>query len=284
MKLDARQWLNTEPLTDLSGRVVLVQFWTYSCINWIRTLPYVAEWARKYDGLVVIGAHAPEFSFEHDLDNVRWAAGKLGVEYPIVIDNDFSLWRAFDNHYWPALYLVDGTGHVRYQHFGEGSYGESEAAIQRLLEVEADLVDASPDGLELAADWENVQTPETYVGDARGENRSGDARELNEWSLSGDWTVTDESARLNAGGGSIAFRFHARDLNLVLTGASPFRVTLDGEPPGDAHGLDVDEQGEGTLSEPRMYQLIRQPGPVADRTFEITFAEPGAQAYVFTFG
>ena len=288
-------WLNSEPLTAaaLRGRVVLVDFWTYSCVNWLRTLPYVRAWAERYRdrGLVVVGAHAPEFGFEHDLDNVRRAAAELRVGYPVVIDNDFSIWRAFDNHYWPAVYLVDGDGRVRFQHFGEEAYAETERAIQGLLGIDEEVVHVNADGLAAAADWDHLKSPETYVGSARGEGRSdhrADALTLNQWALAGEWTVDDEFAVLDEAPGSIAYRFEGRDLNLVLTpphsGApAGFTVRLDGHPPGDDRGVDVDEDGEGAIVEPRMYQLTRQ-SRVRQRTFEITFRDPGAAAYVFTFG
>ena len=286
-------WLNSEPLTadGLRGRVVLVDFWTYSCINWLRTLPYVRAWHERYGerGLVVVGAHAPEFGFEHHLGNVRHATGELGVGYPVVIDNDFSIWRAFENHYWPAVYLLDGDGRVQFHHFGEEAYEETERAIQRLLGVDGEPVRVDAGGLAEAADWDALRSPETYVGYARGERRTEDARALNDWALTGDWSVGEEAAVLEAAAGSIAYRFQARDLNLVLTPAEAgapvrFAVRLDGQPPGDAHGLDVDASGEGIVSEPRMYQLVRQRGAIGERTFEITFHDPGVRAYVFTFG
>ena len=289
-------WLNSEPLTaaGLRGRVVLVDFWTYSCVNWLRTLPYVRAWHERYRdrGLTVVGVHAPEFGFEHDLDNVRRAVGDLDVGYPVVIDNDFTIWRSFENHYWPAVYLVDGDGRVRFHHFGEEAYEETERTVQQLLGVDEELVRVDAGGVAEAADWDALRSPETYLGSARGERRSdrrADGLALNQWSLAGEWTVDDESAVLDAGGGSLGYRFEGRDLNLVLAppaSGSPLRfaVRLDGQPPGDAHGVDVDESGEGTLSEPRMYQLVRQRGPIRQRTFEITFDRPGARAYVFTFG
>ncbi len=283
----ARVWLNSEPLTAaaLQGRTVAVQFWTYSCVNWLRTLPYVAAWAERYAdrGLVVVGAHAPEFSFEHDLANVRRAAAELGVAYPVVIDNEFAIWRAFGNHYWPALYLLDGDGHVRYEHFGEEAYAESEEAIQGLLDVDDEHVRVDAGGLSQAADWASLASPETYLGAARGGGRVSGAPSLNAWALSGGWAVGEESAVLEAGPGSLAYRFEGRDLNLVMGGSGRFTVRLDGEPPGEDRGLDVDGSGEGTLIEPRMYQLVRQRA-AARRTFEITFDEPGARAYVLTFG
>ena len=289
-------WLNSEPLTaeGLRGRVVLVDFWTYSCVNWLRTLPYLRAWEERYRdrGLVVVGVHAPEFGFEHDLDNVRRAAGELGVGYPVVIDNDFAIWRSFENHYWPALYLVDRDGGDRFNHFGEGAYEETEQAIQELLGVEEAAVRVDAGGLAEAADLETLRSPETYLGSARGERRSASRANglaLNQWALDGAWSVDEEAAELEAGAGSIAYRFQARDLNLVLAPPAGgdsihFVVSLDGRPPGDAHGLDVDESGAGTVSEPRMYQLVRQRGTVAERDFEITFLDPGVRAHVFTFG
>ena len=283
-------WLNSEPYTaaDLRGRVVLVDFWTYSCVNWIRTLPYLSAWHERYRdrGLVIVGAHAPEFSFEHELDNVRRAVADLGVAYPVVIDNDFSIWRSFGNRYWPAAYLVDRDGQVRFHHFGEGAYEEIERVIQLLSDVDADTVRVDASGLAKAADWAAVLSPETYVGATRAERRT-DAGELalNDWALKGDWSLSGEDAALQAAPGSIAYRFQARDLNLVLAGGETrFEVRLDGQPPGDDHGVDVDASGHGTLSEPRMYQLVRQRGAVAPRTFEVTFRGPGVRAYVFTFG
>ncbi len=292
----AAAWLNSEPLTadSLRGRVVLVDFWTYSCVNWLRTLPYVRAWAEKYAdrGLVVVGVHAPEFGFERDLDNVRRAATDLRVGYPVVIDNDFAIWRSFENRYWPALYLVDRDGRVRFHHFGEEAYGEIERAIQQLLGVDRELVQVDAAGLFAVADWDTLRSPETYVGYARGERRSelsADELPLNRWALAGPWTVEEEYAVLDAAAGSIAFCFEGRDLNLVMAPADAadrarFAVLLDGQPPADDHGLDVDESGEGAVSEPRMYQLVRQRGAVRQRTFEIRFLDPGVRAYVFTFG
>jgi thiol-disulfide isomerase/thioredoxin len=292
----ARVWLNSEPLTaeGLRGRVVLVDFWTYSCVNWLRTLPYLRAWDERYRdrGLAVVGVHAPEFGFEHDLGNVRRATSELDVRYPVVVDNDFSIWRSFDNHYWPALYLLDRDGRDRFHHFGEGAYDETELAIQRLVGVKEETVRVDADGVAQAADWGTLRSPETYLGYARGERRSergADGLALNEWTLAGEWSVGEESAVLDAAGGSIAYRFEGRDLNLVLGpasggGAVRFTVRLDGRAPGDDHGLDVDESGAGALAEPRMYQLVRRRGPVREQTFEITFLDPGARAYVFTFG
>jgi hypothetical protein len=247
--------------------------------------------------LVVIGVHAPEFDFEKELANARWGAKYFEVEYPVAVDNDFAIWRAFGNQYWPALYLIDGQGRVRYRHFGEGEYEESERAIQKLLseagarDVNRSLVSVTPRGAELAADWDNVKSPETYLGSERSENRAstGARLRLNQWSLEGDWAVRKQAVVLNQANGTIAYRFHARDLNLVLaptTKGRParFRVLIDGNPPGAAHGVDVDEQGNGVVAEPRMYQLIRQPGRVAERQFEIQFLDAGVEAFVFTFG
>ena len=293
---DESVWLNSQPLTaeDLHGRVVLVDFWTYSCVNWLRTLPYVGAWHDRYRdrGLVVVGVHAPEFGFEHDLDNVRQATRELGLGYPVVIDNDFAIWRSFENGYWPAVYLVDRDGRVRFHHFGEDGYAETERAIQQLLAIDEGTVHVEVGGLSKAADWATQRSPETYLGSAQGERLSGTrAGELglNQWALAGEWSVGEEAAALEAAGGSIGYRFEARDLNLVLapppSGAPVrFEVRLDGQQPGDAHGVDVDESGQGTLSEPRMYQLVRQRGVVAQRLFEVTFLDAGARAYVFTFG
>jgi thiol-disulfide isomerase/thioredoxin len=289
-------WLNSEPLTAerLRGRVVLVDFWTYSCVNWLRTLPYLSAWHERYRerGLVIVGAHAPEFGFEHDLDNVRRAIAELGVAYPVVIDNDFAIWRSFGNQYWPAVYLVDGEGQTRFEHFGEGAYEETERIVQALLGLDEELADVAADGLAAAADLRTLRSPETYVGRARGEGRTPhgpDRLALNQWTLDGAWAVGAECAELERAGGSLAFRFEARDLNLVLAlpvagGAVGFTIRLDGGAPGDAHGLDADAAGAGTVDEPRMYQLVRQPGAVARHTFEIAFADAGVRAYVFTFG
>src|SRR6476619_6944072 len=290
----ATGWLNTPGLTaeDLSGHVVLVQFWTFTCINWLRTLPYVRAWAERYreDGLVVVGAHTPEFWFEHDLDSTRRAVEEMRIDYPVAVDNDYAIWDACANNYWPALYFIDREGVIRDEHFGEGRYEESERSIQQLLGVEQDLTAIVGEGIEAPADWEELDSPETYLGRQRGERRSNgdpDSLRRNHWLLSGDWTIGEQGAVLNDAHGGIAFRFHARDLHLVLKpGETPvrFRVSLDGDAPGSAHGDDVDESGNGVASEPRLYQLIRQEGRIDDRTFEITFLEPGIEANVFTFG
>jgi thiol-disulfide isomerase/thioredoxin len=310
----ATGWLNSAPLTpaDLSGKVVLIDFWTYTCINWLRTLGYVRGWAEKYgdDGLVVVGVHTPEFPFEEDVDNVRWAANDLRVEYPIALDSDYAVWRAFDNNYWPAVYIADAEGQIKHHQFGEGGYRECEMVIQRLLReagrdgIGDDLVTVAEDGFEAQADWASLGTPETYLGYEQGQNfASPGGAELdqprafeapadldrNNWALSGDWTIGRRASVLNGADGRILFRFHARDVHLVMgppeRGKSvPFQVLVDGEPPGAAHGLDVDEQGRGTLEQPRLHQLIRQQGSITDRTFEIGFAAPGVEAYSFTFG
>ncbi|MDX6279906.1 MAG: hypothetical protein QOH03_977 [Kribbellaceae bacterium] len=279
----ATAWLNSGPLTaaGLRGQVVLVDFWTLTCINWLRTEPYVRAWSRAYrdDGLVVVGVHTPEFSFEHEADRVRLAVAEREIDYPVALDNDFGIWTAFANHYWPALYFVDRDGKIRDHHFGEGRYEQSERVIQQLLGIEREPVQVEGVGVEAAADWAQLRTPETYLGYTRGEPIDG---------LTGDWTVGRECVVLEKAGGSIAFPFHARDAHLVLSSRRsdpiPFRVLLDGQPPGAAHGVDVDAQGNGLLEAGRMYQLIRQDGPVRDRTVEVTFAAAGAEAYVFTFG
>lgn len=310
----ATGWLNSDPLTPegLRGKVVLVDFWTYTCINWLRTLGYVRAWHEKYKdlGLVVVGVHTPEFPFEQDVDNVSWAAKDLRVEYPIAIDSNYAVWRAFDNNYWPAVYIADAEGRIRHHQFGEGGYEECEMVIQMFLReagrdgIGDDLVTVADDGFEAQADWASLQSPETYLGYEQAQNFAspGDAEldrshayvapdslRLNQWALSGDWTVERGAAVLNRADGGIAFRFHARDVNLVMGPPSrdtsvPFRVLVDGEPPGAAHGLDIDEQGHGTADQQRLYQLIRERRSIADRTFEITFLEPGVEAYAFTFG
>lgn len=303
----ASAWLNSPQLTpaELRGRVVVVDFWTLTCINWLRTEPYVRAWSQAYrdDGLVVIGVHAPEFSFEHEIDRVRKAIEERAIDYPVALDNDYAVWQAFDNHYWPALYFVDRDGVIRDRHFGEGRYEQSELVIQRLLGLEREPVSVEAVGVEAEADWENLRTPETYLGYARAEhfaspNDAGfderrsyelpDRLGLNHWGLAGEWTIERERVVLDQGGGSIAYRFHARDAHLVLSTRAqepiPFRVLIDGEAPGAAHGIDVDENGGGLLGDGRLYQLVREPGPVGERTLEITFLQQGAEAYVFTFG
>jgi len=292
----ATGWLNSEPLTaeGLRGKVVLVDFWTYTCINWLRTLGYVRAWAERYAerGLVVVGVHTPEFPFERDVDNVRRAVKDMRVEYPVALDSDYAVWRAFSNHYWPAVYIADAEGRIRHHHFGEGGYEECERVVQRLLGREDGFVAPALEGFEVQADWANLQSPETYLGSEQTQNfagRDGTELKLNQWSLSGDWTIEAGKSVLNGADGRIAFRFHARDVNLVMgppaRGQSvPFRVLADGEPPGDPHGLVADKQGRGTLTQQRLHQLIREPGPISDRTFEIAFEAPGAEAYCFTFG
>jgi thiol-disulfide isomerase/thioredoxin len=310
----ATEWLNSPPLTPaaLRGKVVLVDFWTYTCINWLRTLPYVRAWADKYrdQGLVVIGVHSPEFSFEKNVNNVRWAVKEMRVDYPVAVDSDHVIWRAFRNQYWPALYFIDAQGRARHHHFGEGAYEQSEMIIQRLLAeagvggVGDDLVSVDARGLEAAADWGSLKSPENYLGYERTQNFASPGGavldkprmyqlptrlRLNDWALSGDWTVKKEFAALNKANGRIAYRFHARDLHLVMGPAAPgtsvrFRVRVDGQAPGVAHGVDLDEQGDGTIAEQRLYQLIRQPKPIADRQFEIEFLDSGVEIFAFTFG
>jgi len=290
---------------------VLVNFWTYTCINWLRTLPYVRAWADRYTdhGLTVIGVHTPEFDFEHDLDNVRQQVKDLEVGYPVAIDNDYRIWTAFSNHYWPAFYFVDAQSQIRHHRFGEGDYQMSEMVLQQLLTeagggTDQELTSVDARGVEVAADWASLRSPENYLGYERTDNfvspngaildtsyayaappRLG----LNHWALSGDWTVKQQAIVLNQGEGRIVCRFHARDLHLVMGPAGPgsparFRLLLDGQPPGAAHGTDVDDHGNGTVTQPRLHQLIRQPGPISDRTLEVTFLDPGVQAYAFTFG
>jgi thiol-disulfide isomerase/thioredoxin len=289
----ATAWLNSEPLdpAGLRGRVVLVDFWTLTCINWLRTEPYVRAWSRAYrdDGLVVIGVHTPEFSFEHDIDLVRRAIEDRAIDYPVALDNDYAVWDAFANQYWPALYFVDAEGIIRDEHFGEGRYEQSERSLQRLLGVERELVSVEGLGVEAEADWDHLRTPETYLGSGRGERlASAEDLRLNQWALTGDWTIGRENVALDEAGGSIAYRFHARDAHIVLSAGArepiAFRVLLDGEAPGPSHGVDVDEDGSGVLRDGRLYHLVRQPDEVRERTLQITFLEPGAEAYVFTFG
>jgi thiol-disulfide isomerase/thioredoxin len=281
----ATEWLNSEPLSpaELRGHVVLVDFWTLTCINWLRQEPYVRAWSQAYrdDGLIVIGVHTPEFSFEHEIDLVRQATMERAIDYPVAVDNDYEIWSAFANQYWPALYFVDADGIIRDHHFGEGRYEESERFIQQLLGIERELVSVEGLGVEAEADWDHLQTPETYLGSGRGQHSDN-------WALAGEWTIGQESVVLEQAGGSIAYRFHARDVHLVLSpgqrGPIPFRVLVDGEAPGLSHGVDVDEDGNGLLREGRLYQLVRVRDAVRDRTLEITFPEPGAEAYAFTFG
>jgi len=308
----ATAWLNSEPLglAELRGHVVLVDFWTFTCINWLRTEPYIRAWSQAYrkDGLIVVGVHTPEFRFEHELDGIRRAIDRHGIDYPVAVDNDYGIWEAFDNHYWPALYLVDRDGVIRDHHFGEGRYARSEQTIQRLLDVERDLVgecgtEVEGAGVEAEADWAQLSSPETYVGYERGaqfaspggatlETRRGyrlpERLRLNQWALSGEWTIGRETITADEPSGAIAYRFHARDAHLVLSSRTsepiPFRVRLDGEAPRGSHGVDVDDDGTGVLEHGRLYQLIRQPAAVRERTLEITFLAAGAEAYVFTFG
>ena len=311
---DATMWLNSPPLTaaGLRGKVVLVDFWTYTCINWRRTMPWLRAWAEKYEdhGLVVVGVHTPEFSFERDPDNIRREAASQAVGYPIAVDSGYAIWDAFGNQFWPALYFIDAQGRVRHHQFGEGNYGRLEGVIQQLLieaghtSFERKFVSAQGRGAEADAAWEDLRSPETYLGSARSGSFASlkdvlpDRRrlfafpmrlKLNEWALAGDWVMNDEAAVSNAAHGRIAYRFHARDVHLVMGpqrrgAAIPFRVTIDGQPPGDSHGDDVDASGRGLLDSQRMYQLIRQPGAIKDRQFEIEFLEPGAEAFAFTFG
>jgi thiol-disulfide isomerase/thioredoxin len=310
----ATGWLNSAPLTaaDLRGKVVVVDFWTYTCINWLRTLGYLRAWAERYrdQGLVVIGVHTPEFPFEEDLENVRVAAMDMAVDYPVALDSDYLIWDAFANRYWPAVYLADREGRIRHHQFGEGGYDECERIIKQLLRetgregIADDLVSVASDGLEAQADWASLGSPETYLGYRQGHNFASpggveldvsrayvvpERLELNHWALSGDWTVEARASVLNRAGGRIAFRFHARDAHLVMRSRPPatpvpFGVLVDAAPPAAAHGLDVDEHGHGTLLQPRLYQLVRQHGSITDRTFQITFLQPGVEAYVVTFG
>ncbi|RZU75386.1 AhpC/TSA family protein [Micromonospora kangleipakensis] len=303
----ATEWLSSEPLgpAELRRHVVLVNFWTLTCINWLRQEPYVRAWSQAYrsDGLVVIGVHTPEFSFEHEIDRVRQAIMARAIDYPVAVDNDYEIWSAFDNHYWPALYFVDADGIIRDTHFGEGRYEQSERVIQRLLGIERELVPVEGLGVEAEADWDHLRTPETYLGYSRSEHFASpdgaafderrayefpESLRVNHWALAGEWTIGSENVVLDQAGGSIAYRFHARDAHLVLSPGAresiPFRVLLDGEAPGLSHGVDVDEDGNGLLRDGRLYQLAREHDAVRERTLEITFLEPGAEAYVFTFG
>jgi hypothetical protein len=303
----ATGWLNSEPLgpAELEGSVVLVNFWTLTCINWLRQEPHVRAWSQAYrnDGLLVIGVHTPEFSFEHDIEGVRQATRERAIDYAVAVDNEYEIWSAFDNHFWPALYFVDRDGIIRDRHFGEGRYEESERVIQRLLGVAREPVAIEGLGVEAQADWEHLRTRETYLGYWRTENFASAhdgafdeaaSYELpahlrsDHWALAGEWTVGRESVVLGQAGGSIAFRFHARDAHLVLAagaqGPVPFRVLLDGERPGLSHGVDVDKDGRGVLEHGRLYQLVRAHHTPRERTLEITFLEPGAAAYAFTFG
>jgi hypothetical protein len=309
----ATAWLNGEPLTPaaLRGRVVLVCFGTYTCINWIHALPYVRAWADAYAevGLTVIGVQTPEFAFEGDVDNVTRALREMDVRYPVAVDNDYAVWQAFANHYWPAVYIADAEGRIRHHHFGEGGYEESEMVIQMLLrdagtDVDLPGVHVEPGGVEAAADWSNVGSPETYVGydravgfaspggiaaDAVRRYSAPDTLRRNEWALTGEWQIGPVPTLLTEAGGAVVFQFHARDVHLVMgppVGHPParYRVRLDGQPPGAAHGVDVDEDGNGTADYQRMYQLVRQPGAIDDRRVEIEFLDAGVEAFVFTFG
>jgi hypothetical protein len=309
----AIEWINSEPLTPagLEGKVVAVQFWTYTCINWLRTLPYIRAWYEKYKdaGFVVIGVHTPEFGVEHNHDNIVRAIKAMRIDYPVAVDSDYAVWEAFDNHYWPAVYYADAEGTIRSHEFGEGRYDEQERVIQQLLieaghaGIERSITPVAGVGAEAPADWASLESGETYVGWARGEGFGSPERpdedtprmytipdqlRLGRWALDGSWTIGREAVRSNETGGKIAMRFHARDLHLVMGtadgGSSEFQVLIDGEAPGASHGLDTDENGRGVVAEPRLYQLVRQQGEVDDRTFEITFQQPGAEAFVFTFG
>jgi thiol-disulfide isomerase/thioredoxin len=310
----ATGWLNTKPLNlaDLRGKVVLIDFWTYTCINWRRTLPYVREWASKYkdQGLIVIGVHTPEFSFERNIENIKNANKDMGISYPVAVDSDYEIWKSFQNNYWPALYLIDGKGKIRYRKFGEGDYLESELMIQQLLKevsphnTPAQPLALKPDGFEAAADWETLKSPENYVGYRSTQGFASSSGiipdkqtlysapanlQLNQWALSGEWTIEKEKVRLSGKQGKIIYRFHARDINLIMApgvnaSALKFRVLIDGKLPGNAHGLDIDANGNGTVTEPRMYQLIRQQGLITDHEFQIEFSDPRVEVYDFTFG
>jgi thiol-disulfide isomerase/thioredoxin len=309
----ATAWINSEPLTDASlrGKVVLIDFWTYSCINWRRELPYVRAWSEKYKdkGLVVIGVHTPEFAFEKDIGNIRWAVNDFNVPYPVAVDSEYRIWSAFNNRYWPALYFVDTRGNIRHMQFGEGDYDKSERAIQQLLResgasVDDDLATPKPEGAEAQANWTTLRSPEIYLGSDRQSGfsssegifpdedkwyRAVEDLRLNTWTLGGRWTVASQEAKSNEPGGLVRVRFHARDVHLVMGPVSKavpirFRLLIDGKPPGDSRGLDVDSDGNGVIGEPRMYQLIRQPGEIQDRTVQIEFLDSGAAIYSFTFG
>ncbi|WP_206044508.1 redoxin domain-containing protein [Gemmatimonas groenlandica] len=310
----ATAWLNSPGLSSpgLLGKVVVVQFWTYTCINWLRTLPYTRAWAEQYkrDGLVTVGVHSPEFEFEKHVENVRRAALSLNVGYPIAVDSDHAIWRAFNNQYWPALYIADAEGRIRHRQFGEGGYARSEAVIRELLaeagakQVDRPVGDITGPGVEAAADWSNLKSPESYLGANRASTFAspdelilGERRRftvpsrlrLNQWSLSGEWSVRGDAAVLHASNGRIVYRFHARDVHLVMgpvarDKAVRFRVRIDGQSPGAAHGGDVDSDGNGVVVEPRMYQLIRQATGISDRLFEIEFLDAGVEAFAFTFG
>jgi thiol-disulfide isomerase/thioredoxin len=305
----ATEWLNSEPLTpaDLRGHVVAFDFWTFTCINWIRTAPYRRAWYEKYreQGLIVIGVHTPEFPFERDVDRIRAHIEEMRIAYPVAVDSEYAIWTAFANNYWPALYVADAEGAIRFHRFGEEGYEESERVIQELLDVpRTDPVVVETEGAEAPADWDTLQSPETYLGSERGErfaSPGGAAWEerrsystpsplrLNQWALSGAWTLGRKAAHLNEAGGSLAYRFRSRDVNLVMgpaQGGQPvrFRVRVDGVEPRAVRGIDVDEHGEGSAKDRRLFQLVRQPGEVGEHTFEITFLEPGVEAYVFTFG
>jgi thiol-disulfide isomerase/thioredoxin len=310
----ATGWLNSVPLSrkSLRGKVVLVNFWTYTCINSLRPMPYVRSWAAKYNdaGFVVIGVHTPEFSFEHEPANVENAVGSLNISFPVAIDSKYGIWQAFNNEAWPAQYLVDAKGRIRYHHFGEGDYGDIERVIQELLKengatgLAPGTTSVSGVGIEAPPDWADERSPETYIGYRQAQNFASPERvhkdsiqafsapakpSLNHWGFSGSWNVNAEGAVLQAVPGKVVFRFHGRDLNLVLAPAKDgnpirFRVTLDGASLGENHGVDTAPDGSGEIREPRLYQLIRQQGPIVDRTFEIEFLDPGVQALDFTFG
>jgi thiol-disulfide isomerase/thioredoxin len=303
----ATEWLNSEPLgtAELRGHVVLVNFWTWTCINWLRQEPYVRAWSQAYrgEGLIVVGVHTPEFAFEHEIEGVRRATTERLIDYPVAVDNNYAVWDGFANRAWPALYFVDHDGVIRRHHFGEGRYEESERDIQDLLGVERELVSVEGADIEAPADWEHLQTPETYLGywrsahfaspggaafDGRALYELPEGLRLNHWALAGAWTIGAENVALDGPGGSIAYRFHARDAHLVLSRAAaepiPFTVRLDGEAPGRSHGVDVDDAGDGVLDNGRIYQLIRAHAGISDRTVEVTFLASGAEAYSFTFG